>query len=79
MQQSTSPIAKRVVQKCGGVDAVMRITGRAKITVYKWCSAKPNGTGGLIPSDIQQLLMAAALRGEVPLTPEDFFDLPAAE
>lgn len=73
-QTKISPIAKRVIQKCGGAQAVQRITGRARITIYKWCWAKAaGGTGGLIPTDVQQMLMAAAHRGEVPLTPADFF------
>ena len=69
-----SPIARRVIDRCGGVTAVQRITGRTPASIYKWCWAKASGgTGGLVPVDAQQLLMAAAHRGEVPLTPADFF------
>ena len=73
-KSSTYPIAKHVISKCGGAREVNRITGRALVTIYKWCMSKPQGgTGGLIPSDVQQQLMAAARRGEVDLTPDDFF------
>jgi hypothetical protein len=76
-QTQISPIARRVIEKCGGAQNVQRITGRAKVTIYKWCwSKEAGGTGGLIPTDVQQMLMAAAQRGEVSLTPADFFPIP---
>ena len=78
MQSTISPIAKRVITKCGGVDAVISITGRSKAQIYKWTWSRPVGTGGLIPASAQQLLMAAAHRGEVNLSPEDFFETPEA-
>lgn len=76
-----SPVAARVIEKCGGVREVARLTQRATVSIHKWRHEKSRGgTGGLIPSDAQELLMAAALRGEVALVPDDFFDLhPDAE
>lgn len=72
-----SPVADRIIKKCGGVSEVARITGRALPSIHKWRHTKEKGgTGGLIPADAQKLLMAAALRGEVVLDPADFFDIP---
>lgn len=79
MTQDISPVASRVIAKCGGVVGVSRITGRSPVSIFKWRHPRSKGgTGGLIPAEMQAVLMAAALRGEVPLTPEDFFDLPEA-
>lgn len=70
-----SPVASHVIGKCGGVAIVSRITGRAPVTVHKWRhSREKGGTGGLIPSEAQAKLMAAARRGEIQLTPADFFE-----
>jgi hypothetical protein len=78
-QSQASPVAKRVVAKCGGARRVSEITGRAIVTVHKWSLPRERGgTGGLIPTDMQVKLMDAALRGEVDLTPADFFDMPEA-
>lgn len=74
---SVSPIAGRIIAKLGGVAKTSALTGKAEPTIYKWRQPKEaGGTGGLIPVDAQQVLMAAALRGECSLAPEDFFDLP---
>lgn len=73
-----SPVAARVIQKCGGVSNTARLAGRAVPSVHKWRHPKDKGgTGGLIPVEAQVSLMDAAQRGEVSLTPEDFFDTPA--
>lgn len=74
MDQLISPIAANVIRKCGGVANVARITGRNAVSVHKWRHSKAKGgTGGLIPVEPAQELMAAALRGEVDLNPSDFF------
>lgn len=71
-----SPVASRVIEKCGGVAAVSKITGRAAPSIHKWRHPKEKGgTGGLVPTDAQTRLMAAAQRGEIDLSPDDFFDL----
>lgn len=73
-----SPVAARVIEKCGGVAAVSKLTGRAAPSIHKWRHTKEKGgTGGLVPTEAQDLLMKAAQRGEVDLLPEDFFDLSA--
>lgn len=70
-----SPVAKHVIVKCGGVAVVAKITKRAESTIHKWkYSKEKGGTDGLIPSEAQTELMAAALRGEVDLEPADFFE-----
>jgi hypothetical protein len=73
-QTQVSPVARHVIQKCGGAKVVQRITGRAIVTIHKWSLPKPAGCGGLIPTECQQLLMDAARRGEVNLEPADFFE-----
>lgn len=78
-QSTTSPVARRIVAKCGGARRVSAITGRAIVTIHKWSLPRSRGgTGGLIPSEVQAVLMDAALRGEVDLMPADFFDIPEA-
>lgn len=68
-------IAQRVIAKCGGVRATAQLTGKTISVVYRWTYDKSKGgTGGLIPADAQQTIMAAAGRGEVPVVPEDFFE-----
>ena len=75
-KNTLSPVAARIIEKCGGVREVARMTNRATVSVHKWRHEKARGgTGGLIPSDAQEMLMAASLRGEVSLDPSDFFDL----
>ena len=77
MENLTKPenIAQNVIKKCGGVSAVARITKRAESSIYKWTYPKDKGgTDGLIPSEVQVMLMDAARRGEVDLEPADFFE-----
>jgi hypothetical protein len=76
-QDTVSPVAARVIEKCGGVANTARLARRAVPSVHKWRHPKSKGgTGGLIPADAQASLMAAARRGEAALEPEDFFDAP---
>lgn len=71
------PIAAHVIEKCGGVVRVHELTGRATSSIFKWrWSKSKGGTGGVVPSEAQQELMAAVKRGEVDLTPADFFEQP---
>ncbi len=76
MNENISPIASRVIAKCGGVSRTARLCGRAPVSVHKWRHTREKGgTGGLVPTEAAQALMAAAQRGEVDLTSDDFFDL----
>lgn len=78
LKTTISPVASHVIKKCGGVSAVAKLTGRSPVSIHKWRYERARGgTGGLIPSDCAARLMEAALRGEVDLTPADFFDMPA--
>lgn len=73
-QDDLSPVAGHVIAKCGGVAAVAKLTGRSPVSIHKWRYEKARGgTGGLVPSEPAARLMAAARRGEVDLTPSDFF------
>lgn len=70
--------AQHVINKCGGVARVARLTGRSQSWVYKWTYPKDrNGRGGQVPHEDAEALLLAAQRGEVDLTPSDFFDLEA--
>ena len=71
------PIAKHVIQKCGGVNVIVEITGQDQATIHKWKYPKSKGgRGGLVPVEAQQQLMEAAREGRICITPEDFFDIP---
>ncbi len=79
MTDIISPIAGRVIAKCGGVAQTAKLCGRSPVSVHKWRHTREKGgTGGLVPTEAAQALMAAAQRGEVSLTAEDFFDLSEA-
>jgi hypothetical protein len=66
--------ANTVITICGGVTEVARITGRSEIRVRRWGYPKSRGgSDGLIPSDIQQVLMDFARENDVPLQAEHFF------
>lgn len=66
--------ARSVIEKCGGLDAVAFVTGRSVSSVRKWTvSRDKRGTGGLIPSDCQVLLLRAEADNRWGLTPADFF------
>ena len=66
--------AEIVIEKCGGHKEVARITGRSLATVYKWTyPPERSGTGGEVPLGAAKSLLAAARRGEVDISPADFF------
>ena len=74
-KQTVSSVAAHVIQKCGGVSAVARLTGRTSSWVYKWTYPKDrNGRDGLVPYEDAERLLAAARRGEVDIAPSDFFE-----
>ena len=66
--------AKKIIEICGGFEAVAEMTSRSVTRVHRWTYPKERGgTGGLIPADIQQTLMVKARERGLPLTPADFF------
>lgn len=72
-------IAETVIAKCGGVARTAEITQRTQSAVYRWTYPKDRGgTGGTVPVDAQQLIMAAARAGVVDISAEDFFAKPEA-
>ncbi len=72
--------ANTIIQVCGGFSAVAEITGRDETRVRRWTYTKDKGgTGGLIPSECQQVLMEEARKRGLPLTPEHFFPMENSE
>jgi hypothetical protein len=72
--------AHNIITICGGFEAVAAMTQRSEVRVRRWTYPKDRGgTGGLIPSDVQQVLMAAARERGIPLRPEHFFPESAAK
>ncbi|MFV1504987.1 hypothetical protein VWY03_05005 [Phaeobacter sp. JH20_09] len=66
--------AETVIKICGGYGAVASMAGRHEVNVRRWTYAKEKGgTGGLIPSDVQQKLLAEARKLGIELRPEHFF------
>lgn len=74
--EHVSPIAARVIEKAGGVGAVAEITGRSTVSVHRWTYPKEKGgTGGYVPRPAQKRLLEHFQNTDIPLTPDDFFDL----
>lgn len=66
--------AHTIIRICGGFEAVARMTGREVTRVRRWTyTREKGGTGGLIPSDIQPVLMKEARAQGIDLRPEHFF------
>jgi len=66
--------AQTVISICGGFSAVADITSRSEVRVRRWCYPKDRGgTGGLIPSECQQLLLDWSRKNGGALRPEHFF------
>lgn len=67
-------IAKRVINKCGGVRRVSVMIGVSTQSIYKWTYPYARGgTNGIIPAQKQIELMVAARRYGIDLRPDDFF------
>lgn len=64
--------AYTIVQRLGGVEAVMKATGASRTRVYGWMQPKPGGTGGLIPQRHHLALLDFASSIGAPLTADDF-------
>jgi hypothetical protein len=65
---------------CGGFAAVAEMTRRSEVRVRRWAYPRDKGgTDGLIPAEVQQVLLRAARERGLPLRPEHFFpDAPPA-
>lgn len=69
--------AKTIIEICGGVRAVAVVSNRSEVRVRRWgYPVDKGGSGGLIPAEIQQVLMQAARQNGWPLRPEHFFPDP---
>lgn len=66
--------AQTIITLCGGISAVAEMVGRSEIRVRRWTYPKDRGgTGGLIPSDLQERLLVAARQKGIDLQPWHFF------
>jgi len=73
--QPVSPVASRVIAKCGGHQAVADVLGIDVSRVYRFTyGADRGGTGGLIPTKHQPVL----LENFPQLEPADFFEMRVA-
>lgn len=72
-----SPVAARVIEKCGGVQIVCDITGRSESWVRKWTYPRSrNGRGGWVPMEDAQALLHESMKTtpRVRLSAWDFFE-----
>jgi len=68
--------AATVIERCGGVNAVAKMVGRHPSRVRRWAYSKDRGgTGGLVPTDLQSVLLLAAHKQGRDLLPEHFFKI----
>lgn len=64
--------AETVIHEFGGVCATARALGLHKTTVSKWRTPRDKrGTGGLIPSNLQRVVLKRAIELGICVTPED--------
>ena len=69
--------AQRVIDKCGGHQAVAEMVGVNISNVHRWTYPKARGgSDGMIPTQQMHTLLAAARARGIDLTPDDFFELP---
>ena len=67
--------AARVIRKCGGIARTAELVGKHRSTVNRWLLPKESGgTGGIVPAQHQQKLLAEAKRAGIELSPADFFE-----
>lgn len=65
--------AKSVIDKIG-IDKVVTITGKHVSRVYRWMYPKERGgTGGRVPQEDAEKLLAYAKENKIDLSPADFF------
>jgi hypothetical protein len=75
----TTP-AERVIEKCGGEQAIAKMVGVDVSRVHRWRYPKERGgTDGVIPTKHQQAILDRAREAGIDLKPEDFFDQPSSE
>lgn len=79
MNETKLSPAQRVIAAFGGIRAVARAVDRNPTTVLRWrMSKEEGGTGGRIPSTMQERVLAEAKARGLDLTPADLI-LPPGE
>lgn len=64
--------ADRVISAFGGVRATAKIIERNPSTVSRWRKPRDEGgTGGRIPSRVQAVILAHAVKNKIPLVAAD--------
>lgn len=77
--EHVDPAAQRVIDKCGGAQALADAIGYHVTAVYQWPKPRSKrGTGGLIPSRARRRILEGIRDGKLPLTPEDLMEGRAA-
>lgn len=72
-RQALDP-AKTVIKKCGGPGIVAKIVGLSRTQVWRWTQSKEHGgTGGLVPSEHQPIILAWARENDKPVNETTFF------
>lgn len=67
--------AQRIIEKCGGAEAVAKMAAITPARVKRWTFPEERGgTGGRVPSKHQQALLDAARENGIDLSPSDFFE-----
>ncbi|ARO53953.1 hypothetical protein B2G69_07175 [Methylorubrum zatmanii] len=70
-----SSVAASIIAKCNGHAVVAEICGVHVTRVYRWTyPVEKGGSGGVIPTRHQALLLKGARARGIDLRPEDFFD-----
>lgn len=68
--------AEHIIEICGGVQAVVAMTGVSASRVRRWTYPQDRGgTGGHVPAKHQSTLLKKATEAGLPLSPADFFPL----
>lgn len=77
MKQKVSPVAEKVIKKCGGAMAIANWLGINRKNVYAMTYPKEKGgTGGLIPAHYQETLLKCAWESGIDLRPEELVNTP---
>lgn len=65
--------AENAIKAFGGIPALAKAVGRHESRIHRWTypKGKRGGTGGLIPSDLQGVILEKARRRGLELTADD--------
>lgn len=72
--------ADRIISKFGGASNMASILAevdptrtRNQTSILRWTYDRPKGCGGIIPSEVTPIILVAARKYGILLTPEDWF------